>query len=145
MRTTLLFWSLLLCGCSIHKSITPTYKATIGHGVAHRYEIELPSTYEVQGGNVHMPLDLAKHVSQASYWLYTDALVGEQTPKQFDVCFTRGDGAKKICFLYLKGNITFSGSELLLNIQEPRYRNGQEPPYKWVESTLNGKWELHER
>lgn len=145
MKHALLVAVALLNACALRESVAPTYEATVGLGPGGQFEIELPYIHEVQGGNVHMPWDLAKHTKQKSYWLYTKSREGQLNPEQFRLCFLKCDTSAAYALNNLKGSIQLEKSRLVVSIQESRYKDGKPPASEWVESKFNGEWHLNER
>lgn len=141
MKIGLIFLLLVISGCVVlHESTIPSYQASFGAGAEHKYEIELHYRHEVQGGNMHMLfLDLKKHVTERTYWLYTDSLEGELLPGQFQLCFFKETKGNKCNRENLKGKVVLSDSSVVLMVQEPLY-NEKDKPYQWNQSEFNGKW-----
>ena len=145
MKLLLLIAYTLLSACALRESITPTYKAVVGRGPDGQLEIELPYIHEFQGGNVHLPWDLAKHVERKSYWLYAKSGQGQLSPAEFNLCFMKCDASMAYALCNLSGSVQLGESRLVLAIKEPHHKDGEPLPTTWVEFDLNGEWSLNER
>ena len=138
----LLFCIFFISGCSPKESVTPFDYVTLRKAESHKYEIEIKYIHTVQGGNIHMPFDLKKHVYERAYWIYTDKNKGLVTPDNFVFTHTQNGIEYPYPVNNVKGYIKFMDNKIDIGIQVPRYKNDSDKPYIWIPSELNGTYDI---
>jgi hypothetical protein len=112
-------------------------------GALRPIELELRKTVEVSG-NMHGPSNpFAKpSVRETSDWLYFDKPSG--TISANDLIFTHWRACPDELWWQknMQGSITVNDSEVIIELQMPRYDTGNPPPSRYVPWEHNGKYKV---